>query len=178
MLDTRHATLQTQVMSAVAEQLRQAREAQKLSLSQAAETTKIRSDYLQALEEGNFDTFPAAVYVRGFVRTYSTLLKLDVPQVMACLETELRQNKRFSEAIPMQQRRGVLDFLMLQLSKLDWKTALIGAGGALVVLVVASSYFVWRHYRSVDPLKDLKPGLYQSTQTLSGQTLPLPAPKK
>lgn len=165
-------------MSAVADQLRQAREAQKLSLSQAAETTKIRSDYLQALEEGKFDTFPAAVYVRGFVRTYSTLLKLDVPQVMAALETELRQNKRFSEAIPMQQRRGVLDFFMLQLSKLDWKTALIGASGILLALVVASIYFVSRHYRSTDPLKDLKPGLYQSTQTLSGQTLPLPVPKK
>src|SRR5438477_13149482 len=117
MLDTPHSTLQTQVMSAVAEQLRQAREAQKLSLSQAAETTKIRSDYLQALEEGKFDTFPAAVYVRGFARTYSTLLKLDVPQVMAALETELRRNKRFLEAIPMQQRRGVLDFFMLHLSK-------------------------------------------------------------
>ena len=165
-------------MSAVAEQLRQGREAQKLSLSQAAETTKIRSDHLQALEEGNFDIFPAAVYVRGFVRTYSTLLKLDVPQVMASLETELRQNKRFSEAIPMQQRRGVLDFVMLQLSKLDWKTAAIATAGAFVILVIASIYFVRRHYQSIDPLKDLKPGVYQSTQTLSGQTLPLPAPKK
>ncbi len=165
-------------MSAVAEQLRQGREAQKLSLSQAAETTKIRSDHLQALEEGNFDIFPAAVYVRGFVRTYSTLLKLDVPQVMASLETELRQNKRFSEAIPMQPRRGVLDFFMLQLSRLDWKTAAVGAAVAFVLLVIASTYFVRRHYQSVDPLKDLKPGLYQSTQTLSGQTLPLPVPKK
>ncbi len=165
-------------MSAVAEQLRQAREAQKLSLSQAAETTKIRSDYLEALEQGKFDTFPAAVYVRGFVRTYSTLLKLDVPQVMAGLETELRQNKRFSEAIPMQPRRGVLDFFMLQLSRLDWKTAAVGAAVAFVLLVIASTYFVRRHYQSVDPLKDLKPGLYQSTQTLSGQTLPLPVPKK
>jgi len=165
-------------MSAVAEQLRQAREAQKLSLSQAAETTKIRSDYLEALEQGKFDTFPAAVYVRGFVRTYSTLLKLDVPQVMAGLETELRQNKRFSEAIPLQPRRGVLDFFMLQLSRLDWKTAAVGAAVAFVLLVIASTYFVRRHYQSVDPLKDLKPGLYQSTQTLSGQTLPLPVPKK
>ena len=164
-------------MSTVAELLRQAREAQNLTLSQLAEVTKIRSDHLKALEEGNFDTFPAAVYVRGFVRTYSTLLKLDVPQIMAALETELRQNKRFSEAIPLQQQRGVLDFLMLQLSKLDWKKALIGAGFALLVLVIASIYFISRHSRSVDPLKDLKPGLYQSTQSLSGQTLPVPAPK-
>jgi cytoskeletal protein RodZ len=165
-------------MSAVAEQLRQAREAQKLSLSQAAETTKIRSDYLEALEEGKFDTFPAAVYVRGFVRTYATLLKLDVGQVMAGLEKELRQNKRFAEAIPMQQRRGVLDFMMLQLSKLDWKTAAIGACGILLIILLVSIYFVRRHYASLDPLRDLKPGLYQSTQTLSGQTLPLPAPKR
>ena len=150
----------------------------KLTLQQVAETTKIRSDYLQALEEGRYETFPAPVYIRGFVRTYATLLKLPVPAVMAALETELRQDKRFSEAIPMQQRRGVLDFVMLQLSKLDLKKGLIVAGAMAVVVITFCVYLIRRHYRSTDPLKDLKPGLYQSTQSLSGETLPLPPSKR
>src|SRR5205814_427703 len=123
-LDARHSTpgtLEEGHMSTVAEQLRQAREAQKLTLSQVGEVTKIRTDHLRALEEGQFQAFPAAVYVRGSVRTYATLLKLDVPQVMAALEAELGQRKEFSEAIPIDQSRGVLDFVMLQLSKLDWR---------------------------------------------------------
>jgi cytoskeletal protein RodZ len=165
-------------MSTVAEQLRQGREAQKLTIQQVAETTKIRTDYLSALEEGKYDSFPAAVYVRGFVRTYSTLLRLDVPRVMAALDAELGQDKRFAESIPSSQRRGILDFVMLQLSKLDLRKGLIIAGGALVLVVTFCCFLVWRHYRSTDPLKNLPPGLYQSTQSLSGETLPLPAPKR
>jgi cytoskeletal protein RodZ len=42
-------------MSTVAEQLRQAREAQNLSVYQVAEITKIRTDHIRALDEGNFD---------------------------------------------------------------------------------------------------------------------------
>ena len=165
-------------MSTVAEQLRQAREAQKLTLAQVAEVTKIRSDHLQALEEGDFEVFPAPVYVRGSVRTYSTLLKLDVPQIMGSLDAELSQKKGFSESNPAPRSRGVLDFVMLELSKLDWKKSVIILSGGVIVLILSCGYLLWRHQRSVDPLKNLKPGLYQSTQTLSGQTLPLPAPKR
>src|SRR5712664_3601126 len=65
------------VMSTVAEQLHLAREAKSLTVHQVAEVTKIRSDHIRALEEGNFDVFSAPVYIRGFIRTYATLLKLD-----------------------------------------------------------------------------------------------------
>jgi len=166
-------------MSTVAEQLRRARQAQNLTLQQVGEITKIRTDHLRALEEGNLSVFPAAVYVRGFVRTYSTLLKLDVPQIMAALESELAGDKRFAEASAgSQPPRGLLDFLMLQLSKLDWRKGLAALIGGVLLLVFSLGYLVWRHQRSVDPLRDLKPGLYQSTQSLSGETLPMPAPKR
>ena len=165
-------------MSIVAQELRKARETQKLTLSQAAEITKIRSDHLQALEEGRFEVFPATVYVRGSVRTYATLLKLDVPSVMASLDSELSQKAGFSPITQAQRSRGVLDFVMLQLSKLNWRTSLGLAAGIVLVLFLTFAYFFWRHQRSADPLKNLKPGLYHSTQSLSGQTLPLPAPKR
>src|SRR5512135_1321688 len=105
-------------MSTVAQQLQQAREARHLTVQQVAEITKIRSDHVRALEEGNFNVFSAPVYIRGFVRTYSTLLKLDVPQVMANLDGELGQTKKFAEPPPLSKEpRGALDFVMLQLSK-------------------------------------------------------------
>ena len=161
-------------MPTVAEQLRQAREAKNLTVQQVADITKIRTDHLRALEEGNFDMFSAPVYIRGFVRTYSTLLKLDVPQIMAALEAELGQTTKFSEPPPLAERpRGVLDFLMLQLSKVDWRMGLIGLGAVAAVVVVFSAWLSWRHY---DPLKGMKPAVYQPTQSISGDTLPLPTP--
>jgi cytoskeleton protein RodZ len=161
-------------MSTVAEQLRQAREARNLTVQQVVEITKIRTDHLRALEEGNFDVFSAPVYIRGFVRSYSTLLKLDVPQMMAALEAELAQTTKFCEPPPLAEHpRGLIDFLMLQLSKVDWRKGLIGLGVVVALMVVFSAWLSWRNH---DPLRGLKPGVYESTQHLSGDTLPLPAP--
>jgi cytoskeletal protein RodZ len=164
-------------MSTVAEQLRQAREAKKLTIHQVADITKIRTDHLRALEEGNYDVFSAPVYIRGFVRTLAGLLKLDVPKTMAALEAELKGTEKFSEPPPLSNEpRGVLDFLMLQLSKVDWRRSLIGLGVLAALALVVSVVMIVRHYQSKDPLAGMKPGYYQSTNRNSGETLPLPQP--
>jgi cytoskeletal protein RodZ len=164
-------------MSTVAEQLRQAREAQHLTVQQVVQITKIRTDHLVALEEGNFNVFSAPVYIRGFVRTYSGLLKLDVPQVMACLDTELSATQKFAEPPPLAEpAHGALDFIMLQFSKLDWRKAAVGLLVLAVLALCFSSVASWRRSKAANPLNGLKPGIYQSTQNMSGETLPLPAP--
>ena len=163
----------------VSDQLRAARESQNLSIQAVAETTKIRSDHIRALEEANYDVFSAPVYIRGFVRTYATILKLDVPQVMAALDSELRQTEKFSEPPPLSDEpRGFVDFLMLQLSKLDWRKSLVGVSVLVAGLIIVIVVLISRHYRSSDPLRDLPPGVYHSTQSVSGQTLPLPTPRR
>src|SRR6266571_9185286 len=89
--------LETMIMPTVAEQLRTSREAQGLTVYQIAEITKIRTDHVRALEEGNYEGFAAPVYIRGFVRNYAKLLKLDVPALMLRLDAELGQTERFHE---------------------------------------------------------------------------------
>ena len=166
-------------MATVPEQLRQAREAQKLTVHDVAEITKIRTDHIRALEEGNYNIFSAPVYIRGFVRTYATILKLNVPQIMAALGEELGQNKKFKDEPPISgPPRTVLDWFMLQLSKLDVRKGLVALGVIAVLAIGGTIFLIWRHYKTYDPLADLKPGIYHSTQTVSGETLPLPAPKK
>jgi cytoskeleton protein RodZ len=160
-------------MSTVAEQLHLAREAKSLSVHQVAEITKIRTDHIRALEEGNFNVFSAPVYIRGFVRTYATLLKLDVAQLMSALDRELGHTDKFREPPPLTaQPRTILDFITLQLSKVNWRTAsraLVVAAGCLVVLIVV---LIWRNHQSADPLAHLEPGVYKPAQT--GEILPLP----
>jgi len=168
-------------MATVGEQLRRAREARNLTVEQVAEITKIRTDHVKALAEGNYDVFSAPVYIKGFVRTYSTLVKQDVPAMMAALEAELRQTNRFAEAPPLTgEPKGIVDFVMLQLSKLDLRKGVWIAGSILVLAVLLVSYFTWKHFRTRDPLKDMKPGIYEPAQTNRGPTLPLPtnAPRR
>src|ERR1043165_2207797 len=127
-------------MPTVAEQLRQAREQRGWTIDQLADVTKIRTDHIRALEEGNYNVFAAPVYIQGFVRTIATLLKLDTPKVMADLEAELGATKKFREHPRLTgDSRGILDYIMLQFSKINWRVALpfliviIVLGGAIVV---------------------------------------------
>ncbi len=164
-------------MPTVAEQLRAAREAKNLSVNEVAEITKIRGDHIRALEEGNFDIFVAPVYIRGFARTYATLLKLDVPQIIKALEAELGQTEKFSEPPPLtDEKKGAVDFVTLQLSKVNLRQGLILLGVLAVILVVVSGVWLWRKQHNADPLKDLPPAKYSPPARKSGETLPLPTP--
>jgi cytoskeletal protein RodZ len=162
-------------MATVSEQLRLAREQQRLDIYQVAEVTKIKTDHIRALESGTFDVFPAPVYIRGFVRTYAGMLKLDVRQVLSELEAELGQSEKFREPPPLTNApRSPLDFLMLQLSRLNWRIA-FGVGAIILFLILAAAVIRSRSARTSDPLKDLGPGIHQPKPGKSGETLPVPA---
>jgi cytoskeletal protein RodZ len=165
-------------MSTVAEQLRAAREARDLSIAEVAEITKIRTDHIRALEEGNYDVFVAPVYIRGFVRTYATLLKLDVPGVVKSLAAELGQTEKHAEPPPLSKEgKSALDFVMLQLSKVNWRKGALVLGGLAVVAVVVCAAWLWRRQRNADPSAGLPPAVYQPAKRTSGDTLKLPPPE-
>lgn len=162
-------------MSSVAEQLRQAREDQGLSLHDLAELTKIRSDHLEALEQANYDPFPAPVYIRGSVRTCACVLRLDVEAVLNALDAELAKSPEFSEPPSLTgERRGPLDWVTYQLSRVNWRLA--GAAG-LVLLVLIGLVWGWRtgvrRWRE-DPLSRLGPGIYRPSAIGEGDLLALP----
>jgi cytoskeletal protein RodZ len=163
-------------MPTVAEQLRAAREARNLSINEVAEITKIRTDHIRALEEGNFDVFVAPVYIRGFTRTYATLLKMDVPTLIKVLDQELGQTERFAEPPALSDnQKGVVDFMTLQLSKLNLhrREILITLG---ILVVIGIGIFIAQKRRTADPSAHLPPARIQSAPRDSGNTVPLPAP--
>jgi cytoskeleton protein RodZ len=165
-------------MATIAEQLHRGREARQLTIEQVGEITKIRNDHLRALEVGNFEVFTAPVYIRGFVRTYSTLLKLDVPSVMAQLDAELAQTSKFAEPPALTTHAGgPVDMAMLLLSKLDWKKSLILLAIIAVLWSLIAGTAAWRKRSKADPLADLKPATYGTTSSV-GQTLPVPSTPK
>jgi cytoskeletal protein RodZ len=157
----------------VAEQLRAAREAKKLTVQQVADATKIRTDHIRALEEGNFGAFSAPVYIRGSVKNYATLLKLDLPQIVAALDVELKGTEKFSEPPPLtEETRSPVDHAIFLLSKVNVKVVLATGGVLGIVLVLAIAHWAWRHHKRADPLADLQPAVYQPAN--SEDTLPLP----
>lgn len=64
-------------MESVGEFFRQVRETKGLTIDEVASKTRIRSDFVKALEDGNFAKLPDQVFARGFVRSYARSLGLD-----------------------------------------------------------------------------------------------------
>jgi len=166
-------------MASVAEQLRTAREAQSLTIQQIAEITNVRADHIRAIEDGNYNVFSAPVYIRGFVRSYARILKLDVPKIIAAVDEELGQTEKFAEPPPLtDQPRTIVDFATLQLSKIDWRKLLIGLALLVVVVIIYAIVSSWQGGRKADTSSGVKPAIYHPPTNRPGDTLPLPRPTR
>ncbi|MGQ9836931.1 MAG: helix-turn-helix domain-containing protein [Cyanobacteriota bacterium] len=64
-------------LEALGSLLQQTREARGLTLTEVANDTFIRSQYLQALEQADLSRLPEPVYVQGFLKRYADYLQLD-----------------------------------------------------------------------------------------------------
>ena len=66
----------------IGERLEEARKRKGVSIREAAEATKIRGDYLLAMEDNTFDIPLPQIYIRGFLKNYARYLKVDPNKVL------------------------------------------------------------------------------------------------
>ncbi|MCA9576752.1 MAG: helix-turn-helix domain-containing protein [Polyangiales bacterium] len=71
--------------------IRAVRESLGLTVRQISETTKIGSNYVEAIEADDYTALPAQVYVRGFVAEVAKTLRLDHEQVSRSYIKRLRR---------------------------------------------------------------------------------------
>ncbi len=163
-------------MPNVGDQLRMARERLKLTVHDVANSTNIKSDHVRAMESCAWDVFSARVYIKGFVRTYATFLKLDVGRIVAELEEDLGRNPDFNEeAGESRRRKGPVDWAMLQMSRVRWKLIFPVLVGLAVLVAAVYGLKAWQRQTKSDPLHNLGPGLHQQHRPLgTPTTLPLP----
>lgn len=69
-------------MQTIGERLEEARKRKGISIREASEATKIRSDYLQKFESNSYELNLPGIYVRGFLRTYGQYLKLNTEKLL------------------------------------------------------------------------------------------------
>ena len=66
----------------IGQRLKQAREEKRLTLEKAAEATRVRLPYLQALENDDYSVMISAAQGRGFLRLYTDYLGLNLDAVV------------------------------------------------------------------------------------------------
>jgi len=84
-------------MKSIGEHLKTAREEKGFSFDQVVHDTNISREYIHALEEDNFEFFPAEAYLIGFLRNYSEYLGLEPSKMVG-----IYKNFKISEEpVPM-----------------------------------------------------------------------------
>lgn len=81
-------------MASFGERLRREREMRGVSLDEIAESTKIGTRSLRALEEEDFSKLPGGIFNKGFVRSYAKFLGLDEDQTVADFNAAFSEYER------------------------------------------------------------------------------------
>ncbi|MBQ3835223.1 MAG: DUF4115 domain-containing protein [Elusimicrobia bacterium] len=66
--------------------LQHERLAKKLTIDRVHRETKIKSEYIEAIEHDDVDAFPAEVYYKNFLKTYAKYLYLDAAEMISIYE--------------------------------------------------------------------------------------------
>ncbi|PAV30068.1 helix-turn-helix domain-containing protein [Virgibacillus profundi] len=87
--------------------LKEAREANNISLDSLQETTKIQKRYLLAIEEGNFHILPGKFYARAFIKEYANAVGLNPNDLL----------EEYKEEIPKTEEENDLQYTRIQRSR-------------------------------------------------------------
>jgi cytoskeletal protein RodZ len=126
------------VVSKLGEVLREAREEQGLTIEAVEEAIHIRRHVLEALEAGDFKTFPSPVVTRGLIRNYARYLKLDPIEALTLYDG--------NGVVPVKGQRLTpdgIEFMNLSMAPrplVNWEFVI---GGVLFVLVMAGASYLF-----------------------------------
>ncbi|HEY3075943.1 MAG TPA: RodZ domain-containing protein [Burkholderiales bacterium] len=106
--------------------LKAAREARGLSISEVAQQLKFAPRQLEALEQERFDLLPGGTFVRGMVRSYARLLKLEPEPLLEAIAGRFQAPDannlaaRYSQPVPFSDsaRRSTFVYLGVSLAVL------------------------------------------------------------
>ena len=126
------------------EKLNQMRRRLAISIDMAAEATRIQRRYLEALEKGDFNNLPEAIYTKNLIKTYVKYLGGDVGYFLKCY----------------QQECGTCDILTNQIrlpkQRVGWQSLfaphrLIKIGLALLLFLGVAIYLGWQITTMITP---------------------------
>ena len=82
----------------IGKRLKETREEKNISLRVVQDNLKIRTRYLEALENDNFDIIPGEAYVRAFIKSYANFLGIDHQELLSEYQKlKNQENQLFEE---------------------------------------------------------------------------------
>lgn len=111
--------------------LQQARKKKKFSLDKVHKLTKIKTEYLEALENNNVSTFPAELYYKNFLKTYAKFLSLDSVEILKLYE---QAKKEEQEDLFKQNNIDIIENKFIDFCKTNIKI-IITVASVIIILI-------------------------------------------
>lgn len=112
--------------------LEQARKEQGISLAEMEEKTKIKQEFLVAIENGQFHKIPGEAYLKGFLRSYAQHVGLEPEDVLSRYNYLNSPSQEKIERSELRERRA--------------RARRQQRLGALLVLLTLAAYLIWRYF--------------------------------
>lgn len=149
-------------MVKLGDRLKEERKRQNLTIEQIAKATKIRPQFLEAIEKGEYKKLPSTAYAQGFVKNYVDYLGLPEKELLALFRREFKEEE-FLGVLP----ESFTQPKEISLEGVRIKRAWVIGVGLLVVLIL----YIFFQYKSAifSPSLDVK--IPQENARVTSQTL-------
>lgn len=140
--------------------LRSAREAGGMSIDAVAQQLKLAPRQVRAIEDGDFTRLPGRTFVRGFIRNYARLVRLDADTVLRALPASAATPNL--EAPPLHATAPTIGELpTTEVTRHGWTRWAIPL--TLIAIVAATAAWEWLHPASDAPRAAAKKDAAQAT---------------
>ena len=146
--------------------LASARKAAGLSIADVAQQMRLSPRQVEALEADRYEALPGAVFVRGFIRNYARVLKLDATPLLHSLEPAL------DEEAPLRVR-ATAGTLPLTARRDHVRPLLVLFCAILVAVLAAGGYELWSRQKEQKTTVATNASRGQSAQSMVMPTEPL-----
>ncbi|HUD04582.1 MAG TPA: helix-turn-helix domain-containing protein [Patescibacteria group bacterium] len=119
------------------EKLQQARIEKGFSLEDVARATKIKTQFLSYIEDGEYQKLPSPSYAHGFVRNYARFLGLPDEEILALFRREFDEDKVY-KVLP----KGFGEKQEFPLFKFKIRQAVLLS---VLIIVVLIGYLLWQY---------------------------------
>jgi cytoskeletal protein RodZ len=145
-------------MKSIGQILQEARVTKKMEIVDIARITRIRPQFLMALEADDYSQLPSGTIARGFIKNYSQFLGLSENQILSVFRRDFIENPE-GRILP----RGIGSPIS-QTSLWTPKTTIIAIITTLLTLFATYIFYQYRTYTGTPPLNIERPTDQARTQ--------------
>ncbi len=99
-------------------------------MESVARETRIKMDFLQAIEEDSFQLIPCETYVRGFIRSYAKFMRLNAEEIIDLYNLQVEPQKTQAEQAADGTTQGNKSLNQLKNHLFDLLTTMAGGTSA------------------------------------------------